>query len=147
MEILLERRFKMDTERYETIIILKEGLSDSLIKGEIEKYTDYLQGISPYSRIKVNELGYKKLAYPIKKYETGYYVIFKYAVSTRRHIAELETLLRDDDYVLKFMTIKLIEDEDEYEEEFKEAINTVQVSEQKNKIDAYDVLLGLANYK
>lgn len=136
----------MDTERYETIIILNTDLDDSLIKAEIEKYTDYFQTISPYSRVKVNELGYKKLAYPIKKYETGYYVTFKYAVSTRRHIAELETLLRDDDYVLKFVTVKSIEDE----EEFKEAINTVQVSEQKNNkntIDAYDVLLGLANYK
>ena len=55
---------------------------------------------------KVDELGKRKLAYEVKKFEEGFYVVF-YFEANPDLITELERNYRITDEVIKFMTVKL----------------------------------------
>lgn len=119
---------------YQTIMILKPNLDTELIKTETKQYSKLLQSWSTTKKIKVSDLSKKKLAYDIKGYSYGYYLVFIYQAGIE-NIGELERLLRKDDYVIKFMTVK--QDEDDLE----------PLCEQDIKPDAYDILFGLTEYK
>jgi small subunit ribosomal protein S6 len=55
---------------------------------------------------RVENWGYRKLAYPVKKHGRGVYVYLKY-VGDGALVAELERNLRIQDAVLKFQTVKI----------------------------------------
>jgi len=55
---------------------------------------------------RVENWGYRKLAYPVKKHGRGVYVYLKY-VGDGALVAELERNLRLQDAVLKFQTVKI----------------------------------------
>ena len=59
---------------------------------------------------KVDDWGRRELAYEIKKQNFGYYIHTRYAAPADC-IAELERILRLTDTVMKFLTVRL-EDED-----------------------------------
>ena len=119
---------------YQTIMILKPNLDTELIKTKTKEYSKLLQSWSTTKKIRVSDLSKKKLAYDIEGYSYGYYLVFAYQAGIE-NIGELERLLRKDDYVIKFMTVK--QDEDDLE----------PLCEQDIKPDAYDVLFGLTEYK
>ena len=121
---------------YQTIMILKPNLDTELIKTKTKEYSKLLQSWSTTKKISVSDLSMKKLAYDIKGYSYGYYLVFTYQAGIE-NIGELERLLRKDDYVIKFMTAKQYEYEDDLE----------PLCEQDIKPDAYDVLFGLTEYK
>ena len=72
--------------------------------------------------VDVEDLGKKNLAYEIKNNKTGYYAIFKF-YSEPENIEELERHYRIDDNVMKFLTVRMEEEEEfncnEEEEEFE----------------------------
>ena len=126
---------------YETLIIFDP--TDKALDTNINKFKDMCQEFSKkYKRkIKFDRLGEKKLAYKLKdKYETGYYVQIFWQ-GTNEDVADLERHLRIDDDVLKFMTVKNLEDV-ELEELTEDDVTTTE----QDKPDALDVLLGLAHY-
>ena len=130
---------------YETIMILTPNLDTDVI-GRIKMfYLDLFQKGSNRKRVKLDDIGKKKLAYKIQdKYEYGYYLVFSYE-SDSDYIYEIERALRKDDMVLKFITIRQDEDDIELPDLIPESISKQTISEQA-KPDAYDVLLGLADY-
>ena len=90
--------------RYELIYILRPGLGEA----EIATITDYAGQIIQSENgtiIDLNKWGMKKLAYPIKKENQGYYIYCDFA-GTPAAVAELERKFRIDDGVLKYLTIK-----------------------------------------
>lgn len=119
---------------YQTIMILKPNLNTELIKTETKQYSKLLQSWSTTKKIRVSDFSKKKLAYDIKGHSYGYYLVFAYQAGIE-NIGELERLLRKDDYVIKFITVKQCEDDLE------------PLCEQDIKPDAYDVLFGLTEYK
>lgn len=126
---------------YETIIICKpDEYERSIVNTSslCQKYT------GDKYKIKKDILGVKKLAYKLRdKYTEGYYAIFRW-IGTPEDVTDVERHLRIDDDVLKFMTVKVEADEDEFSlEELTE--DDVTTTEQ-DKPDALDVLLGLAHY-
>lgn len=131
----------MDYNIYETIIILNPKIKD--LKKQFKELQEMYKKFSHAHKKKVDykDLGEKKLAYKIKECETGYYLQFQWA-GTSDEVVETERQLRINDAVIKFITVKL--DEDDYD-----LPDLDEASEQNHsaKPDALDVLLGFAEYK
>ena len=92
--------------KYESIIIINPSVDEEKVNELTTKFTDMINEDGKVE--KVDNLGKKKLAYPVKKNAEGYYVVF-YFTSNPSIIAELERNYRITDDVIKFMTINVNE--------------------------------------
>ena len=92
--------------KYESIIIINPSVDEDKVKELTTKFTDMINEDGKVE--KVDNLGKKKLAYPVKKNAEGYYVVF-YFTANPSIIAELERNYRITDDVIKFMTINVNE--------------------------------------
>lgn len=90
---------------YETIVILTQKISEEEKKTAVAKIKELIEADGEVSS--VDDMGVKKLAYEIKKESEGHFFLFNF-VATPSHILELERVLRIDNNVLKYMTIKKI---------------------------------------
>lgn len=89
---------------YETVFILTPVLSDVQMKEAVEKFKNLLteQGAEI-----VNEenWGLRKLAYPIDKKTTGFYMFMEFKADPSV-VDKLEVNFRRDERVIRFLTIK-----------------------------------------
>ena len=90
--------------KYESIVIINPNVDEEGIKALISKFSDLINNDGKVE--KVDELGKRKLAYEVKKFEEGFYVVF-YFEANPDLITELERNYRITDEVIKFMTVKL----------------------------------------
>jgi len=89
---------------YETLFILRPTLTDEEQSSNIAKIKDIL--VRENGQIlATDEIGMRKLAYPINKYERGVYIIL-YFQAVGSVIAEFERNLKFNEDVIKFFTIK-----------------------------------------
>ena len=89
--------------KYESVIIVNSNLDDGKIKALVEKFSKL---INEHGKVEdVQEMGKKKLAYPIQKQEEGYYVVFNFEAEPA-FIAELERVYRITDEILKFIVVR-----------------------------------------
>lgn len=88
---------------YESVIIINPNLEEEKIKEIISKVETLIDENGKVTKVDV--LGKKKLAYEIKKYKEGYYVVF-YFQSESTFISELERNYRITDEIMKFITVK-----------------------------------------
>ena len=91
--------------QYETVFILTPVLSDEQMKEAVKKYEDQLTGAGA-EIIHEENWGMRKLAYPIQKKSTGFYQLVEYKAEGDV-IADVETELKRDERVLRFLTVKL----------------------------------------
>ncbi|MCQ2223567.1 MAG: 30S ribosomal protein S6 [Bacteroidaceae bacterium] len=90
--------------QYETVFILTPVLSDDQMKEAVEKFKGILT--SNGAEIINEELwGLKKLAYPIQKKSTGFYVLVEFKAEPSV-IKTLEVNYRRDERVIRYITIK-----------------------------------------
>ena len=91
--------------KYETVFILTPVLSDAQMKEAVEKFTTVL---TDNGAAIVNEelWGLRKLAYPIQKKSTGFYVLVEFEGEPTL-VKKLETAYRRDERVLRFLTFRL----------------------------------------
>jgi small subunit ribosomal protein S6 len=92
-------------KNYETLCIVNPDLPEETYQEVVKKFTGLIEkekGIV----VKVEEWGRQKLAYDLKKFDTGTYVLLNYCGGPGI-TAELERELRLDDKVLKYLTVKL----------------------------------------
>jgi small subunit ribosomal protein S6 len=61
------------------------------------------------SVVRMDDIGMKRLAYPIQKKEDGYYVLFEIEGSGQE-IAELERRMRVNDMIMRYITVRVDED-------------------------------------
>lgn len=88
---------------YETIIIVNSNLDEAAIKATIEKFTTL---IAEHGTVQsTEEWGKRKLAYPIKKMNEGYYTLINFS-SAPDFIAELERIYKITDEVIKHIVVK-----------------------------------------
>lgn len=92
--------------RYESIIIINPSVEEEKLKELVAKFSDMINKDGKLE--KADNLGKKKLAYPVKKNAEGYYIVF-YFTANPSLIAELERNYRITDDVIKFMTINVEE--------------------------------------
>jgi small subunit ribosomal protein S6 len=89
---------------YETMFIVKPTLTDE----EREKVVETIQNIVTSNGGSVealDKIGVRQLAYPIQKFERGYYYVL-YFTGGPETIKELERQLRYNEDLLRFMSVK-----------------------------------------
>ena len=91
--------------QYETVFILTPVLSDEQMKEAVKKYEDYLTNAGS-EIVHEEHWGMRKLAYPIQKKSTGFYHLIEFKAEGDV-IANVETELKRDERVLRFLTVKL----------------------------------------
>ncbi|MBP3284835.1 MAG: 30S ribosomal protein S6 [Clostridia bacterium] len=90
--------------KYESIYIVNPNTEGEAMKGIVEKFNTLIE--TEGGKVsETQEWGLKKLAYPIKKFEQGYYVLVNFEANPE-FISELERVYKITDSVLKFITIK-----------------------------------------
>ena len=92
---------------YETIYIVNPTLDDEALKEAIDKFSDLIKKLKG-SVVKVNEWGKRKLAYELKRFDRGHYVVLDFC-ALPKIVTELERNLKLDDRILKYITVKIDE--------------------------------------
>ena len=118
----------MKTNHYECVIIFNATLEDPQIDSTISNLEEQMSA-NGVENIDIEKWGRKRLAYPIQKGKSGYYVIFRF-VSPREYIAKFERILRLDENIIRFLTIKLEQKDLEFIEKKKaEKIEAAEAAE------------------
>lgn len=91
--------------QYETVFIITPVLSDAQMKETVQKFKDLLTERGA-EMVHEENWGLKKLAYPIQKKSTGFYHLIEYQAEGAL-IDEMETEIKRDERVMRFLTVKL----------------------------------------
>ncbi|OFX77495.1 MAG: 30S ribosomal protein S6 [Bacteroidetes bacterium GWE2_29_8] len=91
--------------QYETVFILNPVLSDDQVKEAVEGYVEFLEKKN-CEIIFIDKWGLKKLAYPIKKKNNGFYNLIEFRADSTV-VADLEISFKRDERILRFLTVKL----------------------------------------
>ena len=89
--------------KYESVIIINPNVDEAGVKALEDKFTGLINENGKVE--KVDSMGKRKLAYEIKKFAEGTYLVF-YFESKPEAIAELERVYRITDDILKFIVVK-----------------------------------------
>jgi len=92
-------------KRYETLFIVQSELPSEDITAIIDRYSKIITDMKG-TVLKVERWGKRKLAYLIRKQARGFYILIDFA-GRREIVAEVERILKFDDKVLKYMSVKL----------------------------------------
>ena len=90
---------------YEIMFILSTQLTDEEKQAGVAFVEETLK-VAGAAEVKTEVWGDRKLAYPIKKKENGYYVLTKFAMDGTR-LPEVESKLNISEYLMKYMIVKL----------------------------------------
>ncbi len=90
---------------YETLYLINPNLSNEDYSGMVAKYNNLIEKNKGVI-IDVDEWGTKTLAYEMKKFDKGYYVLVTFC-GQGNIIAEIERDMRLDERILQFQTVKL----------------------------------------
>lgn len=91
--------------QYETVFIVTPVLSEDQMKEAVKKYEDQLANAGA-EIVHEEHWGMRKLAYPIQKKSTGFYQLIEFKAEGNV-IADIETELKRDERILRFLTVKL----------------------------------------
>ena len=114
------------TNTYETVFILTPVLSEDQMKDTVEKF----KGILAENGAEITSeehWGMKKLAYPIEKKSSGFYVLIEFKAEPVA-VTKLETNFRRDERIIRFLTVKL----DKYAQEWAEKRRQKYASKKEN---------------
>ena len=89
--------------KYESIIIVNPNVDEEGLKALEEKFTGLINENGKVET--VENMGKKKLAYEIKKFSEGTYLLFNFEAKPAS-IAELERIYRITDEILKHIAVK-----------------------------------------
>ena len=103
---------------YETIFIVNPNLSEEDYRDVLNKFTNMIEKQKGVL-VRVEEWGSQKLAYVVKKFDKGLFVLMNYC-GMPGLVAEIERDLKLDDRVLKYQTVKLADKVDPQELVLKE---------------------------
>ena len=92
-------------KNYEIMFILSTQLTDEEKQAGVALVENTLTKAGAVE-VKTEIWGDRKLAYPIKKKENGYYVLTKFAMDGTR-LPEVESKLNISEYLMKYMIVKL----------------------------------------
>lgn len=88
---------------YECVYILAPTLDDTSLKEENEKFNEVVTSRNG-SVHSLDSWGKRKLAYPIKKFQEGFYFLMKFS-GDNEVLEELNRLFRFDDQVLRHLIV------------------------------------------
>ena len=131
----------MSIQCFETILIFSDKLTEEEYEEKVKDYKKWFAGL-PAARIRTEKMGKKRLAYEARGCEYGYYALFIYESTQDLVNTKLDSMLRKDDDVIKFITVTHDGDytPDDYEEETPASIKSEQ---RKKPVDVFDLIFGL----
>ncbi len=98
----------MKNNVYESAVLINAALDDEQVEAIIARVKETI--VSNGGEIsEVENWGRKRLAYVVKKSKIGYYVIFRFN-SPSNIVSKLERFYSLDEYILRFLTIRLDKD-------------------------------------
>ncbi len=90
--------------KYETMFILRPEQTEEQYDALVEKFKAILE--SQQGEVtNINRMGRRRLAYEVKKFREGYYVLFNYSGAAAA-TDELERNFRISDDVIRYLIIK-----------------------------------------
>ena len=91
------------TRQYEVVYIFDSALEETAINERLARFHALIQqpDLEPPQ---ISHWGKRTLAYPIKKHETGYYVVAKFDADATA-LPEFERAIKLDDGVLRFLVV------------------------------------------
>ncbi|RDC61550.1 30S ribosomal protein S6 [Adhaeribacter pallidiroseus] len=95
----------MVLKNYETVFILTPLLNEAQVQETIEKFRQVLKENSA-EIIHEENWGLRKLAYPIQKKSTGFYILMEFR-GPAEIVDQLEVAYRRDEKVVRFLTTVL----------------------------------------
>lgn len=98
----------MKNNVYESAVLINAALDDDQIDGIITRIKENIVNNGGEIR-EVENWGRKRLAYTVKKSKIGYYAIFRFEAPSTI-ISKLERFYTLDEYILRFLTIRLDSD-------------------------------------
>ena len=122
---------------YENLYIINPNLAEEDYRAVVAKFTDAV-GKNKGVVTKVDEWGKKTLAYDIKKFDKGYYVLLQYCGEAGL-TAELKREMSLDDRILKYQIIKLSDNADLEELMPKPAASEVEAEAEATKVAEAEV--------
>lgn len=98
----------MANRTYEVMYIAEPETTDDTIT-QLNEAIEKLISDSGGTVLKTDVMGLQRMAYPIKKREDGYYVLFEIEGSGQE-IAELERRMRVNDLIMRYLTVRVDEE-------------------------------------
>ena len=92
------------TRQYEVVYIFDTALEEAAITEKLARFHALIQQPGDAAQPELNHWGKRTLAYPIRKHETGYYVIAKFEAAGEQ-LPEFERAIKLDDSVLRFLVV------------------------------------------
>ena len=129
----------MSIQCFETILIFSDKLTEEEYEEKVRYYKKWLTGL-PAARIRTEKMGKKKLAYDVRGCGHGYYAQFTYESTSDLVNSKLDLMLRKDDDVIKFLTLRYDGDYTPDEEDTPASIKSEQ---RKKPVDVFDLIFGL----
>jgi small subunit ribosomal protein S6 len=89
---------------YELLFVLRPTLTEEETKAKV----DFIKEVLEKNGAKIaarQDIGIRKLAYSIKKFERGNYTVF-YFQAPAGAISEIERIIRINEEIIKFLTVK-----------------------------------------
>ena len=94
-----------DMKHYETVVVFNHSLVDDAVKAELDKLAADIEGKFAGAITHREVWGKRQLAYPIHKAKEGIYAIVQYETLNGRVVDGLESKLRINETVLRFLTV------------------------------------------
>lgn len=105
---------------YESVLIARQDLGASQINTLVSDLSEVIKKEGG-EVVKVDNWGLKNLAYRIKKNRKGYYVLLN-IVAPAKAVAEYERLIRLNEDIIRYMTVKVEDFNNEAAEEEDSAV-------------------------
>ena len=127
---------------YESVLILKPDIDEPRADGALEKIGEFIKS-NGGACLKIEKWGKKRLAYRIRKNRFGIYLNIYHTLDSAK-VAALESKYRLFDLIIKFMVLRLTDDEleralgneTEQVEEEKDAAKAANNGEYKDDKDS-----------
>ncbi len=111
----------MNRRHYESVVIINAALEDDQIEQTISRVEETIT-TNGGEIINTDKWGRKRLAYPIKKSKTGYYLVLRYFASPAI-ISTIERNFRLDETIVRYLTVVLDKNALEALEKQKESLD------------------------
>ena len=130
----------MTIQCFETILIFSDKLTEEEYEEKVKYYKKWFAGL-PAARIRTEKMGKKKLAYDVRGCEHGYYAQFIYESTQDLVNSKLDLMLRKDDDVIKFLTLRY--DGDYTPDEDEDTPASIKSEQRKKPVDVFNLIFGL----
>jgi len=98
----------MEPNKYELGVIIRADLEEETYRAELERVKGFIDRFGGTIE-KIDDWGRRKLAYPIQKLSEGMYTFITYTSEGGNTPGEIESRLRLQENVLRFLTVRLEE--------------------------------------